>query len=433
MKRAGVCYLLPLLLFSIPLFFTPASSQSCSSYKFSSNNVYKSCVDLPVLSSFLHWNFNQSTATADIAFRVTGTSSSRWISWAINPSSTGMVGCQALVAYVGSTGSVHAYTSPINSYRTSMPEGSLSFGVPSISGAFQNGEMTIFAKLQLAAGTTTVNQVWQEGPMNGANPGTHSTSGANMRSMETLSFATGSTPVSGGSSGGGRSGGDDDGDGDDDDGYGSPGSSSSSGSSFFSNRQQKKNVHGLLNAVSWGIMMPLGAIFARHLKVFEGANPAWFYLHITCQGLAYILGIAGWVTGLRLGDEGGETGYHGAIGAILFIGATLQVFALLVRPKPDHKYRFFWNIYHHSIGYTVISLSILNVFKGLQLLNPASVWKQGYIAILIILGLIAAVLEVVTWSIVIKRRRRAAMDPPPKHPSIVGGNGHSDSQLHYGA
>ncbi|KAJ1416812.1 WD40/YVTN repeat-like-containing domain superfamily [Sesbania bispinosa] len=69
-----------------------------------------------------------------------------------------------------------------------------------------------------------------------------------------------------------------------------------------------EKVHGMLNAVSWGILMPMGALFARYLKVFKSANPAWFYLHVTCQTSAYIVGVAGLGTGLKLSDEseGGE-------------------------------------------------------------------------------------------------------------------------------
>lgn len=37
-----------------------------------------------------------------------------------------------------------------------------------------------------------------------------------------------------------------------------------------------------------------------------------------------------------------------------------QVFALLLRPNKDHKYRIYWNIDHHSIGYSVIIMSIIN-------------------------------------------------------------------------
>ncbi|CAH1418449.1 unnamed protein product [Lactuca virosa] len=96
----------------------------------------------------------------------------------------------------------------------------------------------------------------------------------------------------------------------------------------------RETTHGVLNAVSWGVMMPMGAMAARYLKVFKSANPAWFYIHVTCQASAYVVGVAGWVTGLKLGSD--------------------SAFALLLRPKPENKYRFYWNIYHHATGYTAI-------------------------------------------------------------------------------
>ena len=82
----------------------------------------------------------------------------------------------------------------------------------------------------------------------------------------------------------------------------------------------------------------------------------------------------------------------------------LQIFALLLRPNKDHKYRFYWNIYHYAVGYTVIILGIVNVFKGLQILSPENKWKETYIITIAILGGIAVLLEVVTWIIVLKRK-----------------------------
>lgn len=83
----------------------------------------------------------------------------------------------------------------------------------------------------------------------------------------------------------------------------------------------------MLNAVSWGILMPLGAVIARYLKVFKSADPAWFYLHVTCQTSAYIIGVAGWATGLKLGSDNGKIQYnvHRNIGITLFCLGTLQV------------------------------------------------------------------------------------------------------------
>lgn len=76
-----------------------------------------------------------------------------------------------------------------------------------------------------------------------------------------------------------------------------------------------------------------------------------------------------------------------------------------MRPKKDHKYRLYWNIYHHSVGYTIIILGIVNIFKGMSILNVEQKWKTGYIIAIAILGAIAVVLEVITWGIVLKRRK----------------------------
>lgn len=84
-------------------------------------------------------------------------------------------------------------------------------------------------------------------------------------------------------------------------------------------------IHGVLNGVSWGIMMPIGAIIARHKAIFS--DPAWFYLHVGCQLSAYIIGVAGWATGIKLGNDsiGIIHSTHRNIGITLFIFATLQV------------------------------------------------------------------------------------------------------------
>lgn len=200
-----------LIAFLLPL----CQSQKCNSYTFPNKNTYVSCVDLPVLNSFLHWNYTASTSTADIAFRRHGAKPSNWISWAINPAGKGMVGSQALVAYMTSSGSVYAYTSSVDSYGTDLPEGKLSFRVPSISAAYEGGEMIIFARLQLTGSNVGpgATQVWQEGPMKGDGvPGMHPTSGANMKSVARLNFA--GDGAGAGSKGGGVSSGGDDGKGD---------------------------------------------------------------------------------------------------------------------------------------------------------------------------------------------------------------------------
>ncbi|TYI19885.1 hypothetical protein ES332_A07G196100v1 [Gossypium tomentosum] len=293
----------------------------------------------------------------------------------INPSGPTMLNTQALVAYVNSSGIPHAFTTSIDSMNPSMQQSALSFQVPSLSAEFENNEMRIFAVMRISESLLATNQVWQEGPVSNDQLMIHPTSGDNMRLPQV-------------------------------------------------SRTRRRNVHGVLNTVSWGILMPFGAITARYMKVFKSADPAWFYLHVACQTSAYAVGVAGWATGIRLGsDSAGVThNPHRNIGITLFCLATLQVFALLLRPNKDHKYRLYWNIYHHSVGYAVIILSIINIFDGFDILKPDDHWERIYIGILIFLGVVATLLEGFTWYIVLRRKNRGSETDKRSH-SINGANG----------
>ncbi|KAK9138541.1 hypothetical protein Sjap_009135 [Stephania japonica] len=178
-------------------------------------------------------------------------------------------------------------------------------------------------------------------------------------------------------------------------------------------RVKKKNIHGVLNAVSWGVLFPIGAIIARYVRTFESADPAWFYLHASCQVSGYILGVSGWATGLKLGSQSKGVMYstHRNIGIVLFTLATLQIFALFLRPKQDHKYRVYWNVYHHGVGYAILVLGIINVFKGLKILEPGDKWVTTYITVISVLGGIALFLEIVTWIMVFKRKSNKSTKP----------------------
>ncbi|CAN0927217.1 Cytochrome b561 and DOMON domain-containing protein At5g35735 [Linum grandiflorum] len=277
----------------LALCVSQSQAQTCNGQSFSRNQVYSTCVDLPALTSFLHWNFHQANNTADIAFRKTGTTTSSWVCWALNPSGGRMMGSQALIAFQQANGSMTAYTTSVDSMSPTLAPGSLSFRVSNLMAEHSSGETTIFATLHLSSSLLSTNQVWQEGPLAGGNPSIHPTSGANVQSVGTIDFQTGATTAAGGSN----------------------------------SRLRKRNTHGVLNAVSWGILMPLGAIIARYMKVFKAANPAWFYLHVACQLSAYIVGVAGWGTGLKLGSDsvGVQYNKHRNIGITLFCFGTLQV------------------------------------------------------------------------------------------------------------
>ncbi|EXC34919.1 hypothetical protein L484_020036 [Morus notabilis] len=166
-------------------------AQTCSKYIFSSDQMFSSCRDLPVLQAHLHWNYIPSTNTIHIAYRAAQTSEG-WIAWGINPTGSGMVGTQAIVSFRRSNGSMTAYPTSIMSYNPSLQPSSLSFQVSNISAEYASGEMTIFAVVGPLATKTSLNHVWQAGNSVSDNiPQGHQTSGPNVQSMETIHFKSG--------------------------------------------------------------------------------------------------------------------------------------------------------------------------------------------------------------------------------------------------
>ncbi|KAL1557526.1 cytochrome b561 and DOMON domain-containing protein-like protein [Salvia divinorum] len=370
-----------LLLFTASL-IPPSQSQAatCTKQSFNNNKRYTFCNDLPSLNSYLHWDFNEAQSTLSVAFTATPPKPDGWVSWALNPTATGMAGSQALVAFKQADGALGVKTYNITSYAP-LKESEVWFDVEDSSvESSSGGAITLFATLVLPEkGRTVLNHVWQVGgSVSGGVPLKHEFQPANLNAKGSLDLLKGH----------------------------------SGGSTDGNSKLKRRNIHGVLNVVSWGIMFPTGIVMARYLRVFPSADPAWFYLHVSCQVSSYAIGVAGFGTGLKLGSESKSITYsvHRNIGITLFVFATLQVFALLLRPAKDHKYRIYWNVYHHGVGYSVAVLGIINVFKGLDILQPDPKWKRAYIIVIAVLGGIALVSEAFTWVVVLKRRKAGKSD-----------------------
>ena len=115
-----------------------------------------------------------------------------WVAWAINPTATGMLGAQALIAFK-SSGAMTVKTYNITSFA-SIAESKISFEVWDLSAKESGGTITLFAKLKLPGNSDIVNQVWQVGPSvtNGV-PDIHAMSAANKASLSTLNLTAGQT------------------------------------------------------------------------------------------------------------------------------------------------------------------------------------------------------------------------------------------------
>ncbi|KAJ4785879.1 Cytochrome b561 and DOMON domain-containing protein [Rhynchospora pubera] len=364
------------------------AASSCASETFSKNRLYTTCNDLPHLSSSLHFSYDNSTGTLSLAFVSAPPSSSGWVAWALNPTGSGMIGSQALIAFKQSNGAMVVKTFNVSGYEA-IQESPIAYKTSDLSAEFgSDGKIRMFAKVVVGQGASSLNQVWQVGGSvtNGV-PDKHDFKSDNLASVGKLDLVKGV---------------------------------STTDSSAATSSDNKRNVHGILNGVSWGILIPLGAIIARYVKVFEVADPAWFYMHVSCQLTGYAIGVAGWATGINLGKESKGITYttHRSIGIAIFALATLQIFALFLRPNKDHKFRLFWNVYHHSVGYSVIVLGAINIFRGLTILQTGDKWRTAYIAVICVLVGIAIVLEALTWLIVLKRRRSVQKTYSNGHASV---------------
>ncbi|KAK4276122.1 hypothetical protein QN277_019111 [Acacia crassicarpa] len=330
----------------------PPDSQICRSYKFPNNANFLACDDLPVLDSSIHWNYHLSSNTIDLAFKKHNVEDNQWIAWAINLNSTGMVGSQSFVAFEKSDGTMAAYTSPITSYDTRLKNGDLSFEVNAVSASFEaDGTMIIYAKFQLPGNSTKVNHVWQQGFVFQDTLKLHPTSGDNLKSFGYLDFLE---------------------------------------ASYYRVEDNRKilslrKVGGILDGIGWGILMPTGIMIGRYLKAFEATKSPWFHVHWICLIVAYLIGTAGCGVGFHMGID--QFLHYYPLGIYVFGTCTIQILvASFFRPKEEDQRKILgWKRFHSVWGYVAMSYALA--------CGGFSIPKGAYMAIIVSLGCVAAILE----------------------------------------
>ncbi|KAG8387244.1 hypothetical protein BUALT_Bualt02G0001300 [Buddleja alternifolia] len=201
-----------LLIAAVASLISPALSLTCTSQTFSHINTnFTNCTDLPTLKASLHWTYNPTatpTPTLSIAFAAPPPSLEGWVAWALNPTGSGMIGAQSLIAYKDSTnGSIVVKMYNISSYSP-IAESKIAYDVLNKSGEYSGGVMRIFATLALPAGDGELNQVWQVGSaVKGGVPAKHDFSPENLSSKTTFNLvsraARGESPAGTASNGGG--------------------------------------------------------------------------------------------------------------------------------------------------------------------------------------------------------------------------------------
>lgn len=167
---------------------TTTATISCTSKSFTTEKfaAFDTCTDLPTLSAVLRWTYDPTTSALSIAFSAPPPTPDGWVSWALNPTGSGMVGAQSLIAFrPTSSDPVSVSTYDIQSYQD-IVRGPISYNVTDVSAEESDGVITIFATWKLPMGSKTVNQVWQVGPVVNGRPGMHDFEPANLESMMKL-------------------------------------------------------------------------------------------------------------------------------------------------------------------------------------------------------------------------------------------------------
>ncbi|CDY35927.1 BnaA05g30230D [Brassica napus] len=179
---------------------SPVVSQTCSTQNIltTQKTPFQTCLDLPVLDSYLHYTYNATNSSLSIAFVATPARPSGWVAWAINPTGTGMAGSQAFVALRSGPGVAPVVkTYNISSYST-LVEGRLAFDFWDLRAeALTGNRVVIHTSVKVPAGEDSVNQVWQiGGNVTNGRIGIHPFTPSNLKSTAVLRFSGSDAPAS---------------------------------------------------------------------------------------------------------------------------------------------------------------------------------------------------------------------------------------------
>jgi len=198
----GSCFLPLLLVASLWLHVADSADTSCpKTFTVGSGSTatkaYSLCQSLPQLSATLSWTYHSGNGSVDLAFRAKPGSSTGWVAWGINPSGGGMVGTQALIALRQSNGTMSCNTYNVTSKRATLVPSPISFHATDLSSVYDNGQMTIFAKVVLPSNKSKVKHVWQVGSKaQGLNPSVHDMANGNLNSLGSIDLASANTTSS---------------------------------------------------------------------------------------------------------------------------------------------------------------------------------------------------------------------------------------------
>jgi len=179
---------------------------------------------------------------------------------------------------------------------------------------------------------------------------------------------------------------------------------------FLADRRTVLMAHGILAALAFVILFPLGSILIR-LASFPGL----WWVHGLFQVFSYILFIAAFGAGVWLVNNAPISligNYHPAIGIILFCLLFLQPILGWMHHAQFKKYkrRTAWSYGHLWLGRILITLGMINGGLGMLLATQTGYFVPS-LGQMIAYGVVAGIMWTlwVTASVFGERRRSRAM------------------------
>ncbi|XP_022872534.1 cytochrome b561 and DOMON domain-containing protein At2g04850 [Olea europaea var. sylvestris] len=361
-------------------------SSHCTSETVS--KTFEKCMTLPTQQASISWTFHPQNATLDLVFFGSFISPSGWVGFGINPISPEMTGTRALIAFPDpNSGQLvllpYILDPTVKLQRTPLLSRPLDIHLLSSSATLYGGRMAtihdgatiqIYATFKLVPNKTKIHYVWNRGLyVQGYSPTIHQTAINDLSSIATIDVLSATTAKA-----------------------------------QNNNIRTLKIIHGIINAISWGMLLPIGAVTARYLRHIQTLGPTWFYAHAGVQLFAVFLGTVGFSIGIRLGElsPGRVYGLHQKLGYATFCLGWLQTLALLFRPKTTNKFRKYWKSYHHFVGYACVVLGVVNCFQGFQVMGESRSYAMlAYCLCLSTLIGICIALEVNSWVIFCRKSK----------------------------
>lgn len=143
----------------------------------------------------------------------------------------------------------------------------------------------------------------------------------------------------------------------------------------FARATTVRRQHGILMSISFMLILPAGALAARHLRSHwvesYGVLVAMFYGHMVCQIVGAVLATAGFIIAVNefMMSYTDVLCGHGSIGIAVMVLLYTQLLMGLIRPPGDvsSRKRRYWELGHAALGRFTITLGIINVAIGVHL------------------------------------------------------------------